>query len=390
MVRNIMACLVAALLLAAPLRAQNNDLPVSDTINYDDPVSDTLTARAFWDWWFLQAAQGDRIVATMTGYDGLEPLLGILDEMGTLVARSEDGAPNGTITLEYTAPQTGEYTIVATRVGNENGTSLGPYHLLVRRANEDAARVNPYQEVTFRCQNFEVANAATIEFAEDADQAMSYLIAVYGLDGFRPVIRVHLAALDFTDCSRDSQHMGGSSFTLPGEEPVTLVENFADSAAQLFIPNAAPTGAVTLTIGSEDGTPGRYIAVVHGFSIGAADQDTIRLARGPLASLRPLTVYMIADARSRLDPALEFAYDDAPGPVCDDAGRRGCEGVPSPLGLHVFLAEQAVEIKAGPFDAGLVLPPALPQVYEIDLGSFNGNTSGAYSLVLLGELPPRP
>jgi hypothetical protein len=389
MARKILFCLMIALLLALPVYAQE-DLPVSDTIHYDDLVFDNLTARSFWDWWFLQAAEGDQIIAEMTGEGGLKPLLGILDANGTLVARSIDGEVDGTVTLEYTAPETGEYTIVATRVGNENGTSLGPYSLSVRRANEAAARVNPYQEVTFRCRDYEVANAATIVFAEDEDQVTSYLISIYGVDGFRPVIRVELGALNFTDCSRDTQAMFGSVFAMPGEEPFTLVDNFAEIAAQLFIPNAAPAGEITFTIGSADGAPGRYMAVIHGFSIGEADRDIIRLAHGPLAALKPLTLYMIADSRSRLDPALAFANEGETGAVCDDAGRRGCEGVPSPDGLYSFLSEQAVEIKSDPFDAGLVLPPGLPQFHDIELGSFNDNTAGSYAIVLIGELPPRP
>lgn len=389
MTRKILLCLIIALLLTLPVSAQE-DLPVSDSINYDDTVFETLTARSFWDWWLLQAAEGDEIVAEMTGEQGLEPLLGILDPNGTLVARSADGEVNGKVTLEYKAPTAGEYTIVATRVGNENGTSLGSYSLVVRRSNEAPVRVNPYQEVTFRCQNYEVTNAATIVFADDEEQAPSYIIAIYGLDGFRPVIRAELGALNFTDCSRDTQHMGGSIFALPGEEPFTLVENFDEIAAYLFIPNGAPAGEITFTIGSEDGAPGRYMAVIHGFTIGEDDEDFIRLSQGPLAALRPLTMYMIAESSSRLDPALAFLNPDERGAICDDAGRRGCEGVPSPDGLYIFLAERAVEIKPDPFDAGLVLPPGTPKFREIELGSFNGNATGSYAIVLIGELPPRP
>jgi hypothetical protein len=378
MARNLLLCLIISLLLTVPLSAQE-DLPVSDSINYDDMVSDTLTARSFWDWWLLQAAEGDEIVAEMTGEQGLEPLLGILDPNGTLVARSIDGEVDGTIRLEFTAPQTGEYTIVATRVGNEHGTSLGPYSLIVRRANE----------ASVRCQDYEVANAATIAFADDEGQATSYLISIYGLDGFRPVIRAELSALEFTDCARDTQAIGGSIFAVPGEEPVTLVDNYAEIAAQLFIPNAAPAGEITFTVGSADGAPGRYLAVIHGFTIGEDDYDTIRLAQGPLAALKPLTMYMIAESSSRLDPSLAFTDAAETGAICDDAARRGCEGVPSPDGLYVFLAEQGVEIKPDAFDAGLVLPPGVPEFHEIELSSFNSNATGPYAIVLIGEISPR-
>jgi hypothetical protein len=387
MTRKVLICLLIAL-VALPVYAQE-DLPVSDSINYDDLVTDTLTARSFWDWWLLQATEGDQIVAEMTGEGGLEPLLGILDPNGTLVARSEDGAADGTITLEYTATETGEYTVVATRVGNENGLSLGSYLLQVRRANETPTHINPYQEVVFRCEDYDVANAATIVFEEDPEQATSYLITIYGLDGFQPVVRAELGALDFTDCARDTTAMFGSVFALPGEEPFTLVDDFAEIAAQLFIPNAAPAGEITFTVGSANGGTGRFIAVIHGLMLTESDVDMIRVGQGPLAALKPLAIYMIAEPSSRLDPSLAFADDSLAGAICDDAGRRGCEGVPSPDGLYIFLSEQSIEIKPDAFDAGLLLPPGMPQLYDIELSSFNENANGAYSIVLIGELPPR-
>src|SRR5690606_19871969 len=120
---------------AAPLAAQDDDLPVTTFIAFDDIVTETLTETAFWDWWQIQANEGDIIVADMIAEDALEPLLGILGPDGDLLDRSEDGPPGGSVSLEYTTPAAGEYTIVATRVGNANGTSTGPYTLQVRRAN---------------------------------------------------------------------------------------------------------------------------------------------------------------------------------------------------------------------------------------------------------------
>ncbi|MAS35131.1 MAG: hypothetical protein CL610_14060 [Anaerolineaceae bacterium] len=388
MLPKMLACLIILLLWTMPLAAQN-DTPLSEPINYDEPVADTLTARAFWDWWFIQASAGDEIVAEMTGEDGLEPLLGILDSGGELLARSPDGAPDGTVTLEYTVTTAGEYTIVATRTGNENGTSTGPYSLLVRRANMVPVRVNPYQEVIFRCQDYEAANALTVQFAEDVDQASYYLISVYGLDGFEPVIRVEFGSVDLTDCARDSQGMGGNVYALPGQEPITLTENYEASSAQLFISSAAPVGTVTLTVGSANGEPGRYIAVIDGFYTAADDRDTIRISQGPLAATAPLTLYMVADTATRLDPTISLPEDIEDSAICDDAARRGCEGVPSPDGLEIYLNELDRHIKADRFDAGLVLPPNTPDLRYVELGSFNDNTSGHYALVVLGELPLR-
>ncbi|MBZ0303065.1 MAG: hypothetical protein K8J31_25185 [Anaerolineae bacterium] len=379
-----------ALLLVGPLFAQD-DLPLSEPINYDDSVTDDLTQRAFWDWWHIQAAQGDVIVVDMQAREMLEPLLGILDPDGTLVARSDDGTAGGSVSLEYTVQQEGEYTLVATRVGNENGTSDGPYALRVRRANEVPARENAYQEVTFRCQDYEAANAATIEFADDPEQATYYLISVYGLDGFEPVIRVQFSAVDLTDCSRDVQGVSGNRYALPGEDPITLTDPavYTDHTAQLLITSAAPVGTVTLTIGSANASPGRYLALIEAFTIEPGDEDGIRIGQGPLASALPLTLYMVADSKSRLDPSIHWTNETTAGAICDDAGRRGCEGVPSPEGLAVYIAEQDAEITADRFDAGLVLPPGPPALRDVTLTAFDQRTSGPYALVLMGELPPR-
>lgn len=388
MMLKYLLLLCCALLLAGPLAAQD-DLPLSASIHYDEEVTDSLTSFAFWDWWHLQAAAGDVILAEMVAREPLEPLLGILNPGGTLVARSNDGAPGGTVTLEYEVTEPGEYTIVTTRVGNENGTSSGVYDLRVRRLNETPIRENPYQQVTFRCQDYEVTNAATLEFEEDIDQTTYYLISVYGLDGFEPVIRVEFSGVDLTDCARDVQGMGGNIYTLPGEESITLDDPavFRDHAAQLFISAPAAVGSVTLTIGSANGAPGRYIAIVDGFYMGEEDQDYVRIGQGPLAARAPLTMYMIAEAASRLDPSLVL-LNEAAALICDDAGRRGCEGVPSPVGLSAYLAEQDITIQADSFDAGLMLAPGAPELWDVELSGFRSNTSGRYALVLLGELPP--
>lgn len=374
-------CLLC-LLLTLPVSAQ--DIPAAETITYDSVVTDDLTSEAFYDWWFINVRQGDVVVVTMAAHGTLEPLIGILDPGGNLVARSEDGAPGGIISLEYTAPADGEMTVVATRVGNDSGTSTGEYQLQVRRANAPVERVNPYQEVTFRCQDYEVTNVATLEFAEDAEQAGVYRISVYGLDGFLPVIRVALSKPELTDCSSDSQAVNDDMLTLPGAATLTYAQN-TETAAQLTITGAAEAGLVTLTIGSRNGAAGRYVAVVEGFSIAPADDaDLIRVGQGPKAAELPLLVYMLAAKNTRLDPSMRFPDEAGEGVVCDDAGRRGCEDVPSVSGLKVTIA--GAEVVGGRFDAGLLLPGGDSELRTVELGSFSGNTEGGYTLVLIGEL----
>ena len=386
---SLLASLIILLMAVVPLAAQD-DVPLSEIINYDDEVADSLTQVAFWDWWNIQADAGDVMVVDMFAQDTLEPLLGILTPDGGLVARSEDGEPGGRVTLEYTVPTAGEYTIVATRAGNENGTSAGAYQLRVRRANAPDSRAATYQQVTFRCQDFEVTNVATLEFAEDNGQAEFYLISVYGFGDFEPVIRANFDGLDLEDCSRDSQGMAGTVYAVPGEEIVTL-EGETPHAAQLLIAGGPQVNGVTLTIGSANGTTGHYVAVINGFVIGENDEDAIRIGQGPLAATEPLVVYMVAGQGTRLDPSLRLLtnLNEDEGIVCDDAGRRGCEGVTSPVGLSIQLADSGELIEADRFDAGVTLPPGPPQLRDIELGSFRGNTTGHYALVLLGSLPEK-
>lgn len=390
MVKSVLT-LIAILLLALPAVAQE-DAPAAESISYDSVVEDSITSAAIYDWWFIQASEGDQMVIDMQGQDGLAPLIGILDLNGDLAARSADGEPDGSVTLEFIVPTAGEYQIVATRVGNENGTTTGRYRLRVRRANAPIQRENPYQEVVFRCQDYEVTNAAVLQFSDDPDQADFYRVTVYGMDGFIPVIRVHLDALDVTDCAQDFQAMDGDRFTLPGQETVTVTGDLLNYASQLAIRGAKEAGIVTLTVGSKNKTTGRFLVIVEGFSISPErDTDFIQVGQGPLAALSPLLVYMVSGKNERLDPSMRLLSDnpESDGIVCDDAGRRGCADVPSTNGLNVYISAGDVEIIGNRFDAGVLLPRGSTKLREIELSSFSGNTQGKYALVLMGELPPR-
>ncbi len=371
--------------LALPLLAQDGDAPLTEPINYDQPVDETLTEQAFWDWWQIEAASGDVISAEMQASETLAPLLGILGPDGSLLARSDEGSLGGTVTLDYHVEDAGQYTLVATRVGNENGTTTGSYQLLVRQAAPP--RLNPYQEVSFRCHDYEVTNVATLEIEEDDVPGGQVVIAIYGLDGFQPVIRAKFEDFNLDDCSSDASAMGNDSYQLPGEAPVTLTPPIEGGAAELVLSSISQLGRFTLTVGSMNGAAGRYIAVIYGLTIGQADRDQISLGQGPLASSVPLNVYMIGAQGTRLDPKLNLLDQDERVKVCDDVGQRGCEGVPSPLGLRVFLAGPGLDIEADRFDAGISLPPGPPRLWNLELSSYSDRTTGPYSIVLLGSLP---
>jgi hypothetical protein len=379
------------LLLAAPVLAQDDMETVLD-ITYDSIVEDTITQRAFFDWWMLQAAAGDVVVINMAASGGLEPLIGILDSGGNLVARSEDGAPDSTLTLEYTTPAAGQYTIVATRVGNADGTSIGAYSLRVRRANGVVENTNPYQDVTFRCEDFEVATAATITFSEDQQAGMIHRITVYGVDGFQPVIRLNVNQPQvFEQCNVDAQQTVGDTFTFPGEETRTITADNLTAASQLILNGAEKAGVITITIGSRDGAPGRYMVIFdRGFAIAPKDDvDMFELRLGPLAAeTTSMSVYMIGVPNSRLDPFITLPDLEI---TCDDAGRRDCNTLPSFTGAGAVLNEdQGATLVGDRSDAGVLLTPGSPDPISVELSSRGGDTHGEYALVVIGELPPRP
>jgi hypothetical protein len=382
---------------ALPVLAQSDpNTPTVLDIQYDAVVHDTITSAAFYDWWTIEASANDDIVIDMAAGDGLQPLIGILDGSGDLVARSDDGEANATVTLEYVIPTAGHYTIVATRVGNADGTSTGTYSLRLRRANSPVVNTDPYQDVTFPCkdQGFEATTAATIAFQEDPTPNMQHRITVYGIDGFRPVIRVNFDgpnAQPFEVCNIDAEFTVGDTFTLPGEDTRTITADNLDTVSQLVLSGAEKMGLITVTIGSKDGQPGRYVAVFEGFAIEPNnDADAFEVRIGPLAAkTTSITAYMVAGDSSRLDPFMTLPES---GLTCDDAGRGDCSTVASIAHAGVVLHDggnHTVSYIGDRSDAGILINPGNPDPVGLQLSSRSGDTHGAYALILIGQLPPR-
>jgi hypothetical protein len=382
--------------LFTPLLAlAQDDVPVAFDLTYDQSVQETLTAAAFYDWWQFEGLAGDLIVVDMQASGGLAPLLGLLDPGGSLVARSENGVIDGTITLEYALPSPGRYTIVATRVDNENGTTIGAYSLQLRRANATSLDSTLYQDVTFVCEDFEATTAATIRLQDDLKEGQRYRVTVYGLDGFEPVIRIEFQGPKMVEpyefCNTDAQVTTGDTYTLPGNITGTITADKRIQASQIGINGADQAGVVTLTIASREGKPGKWFAVIDQIGLDAGgDIDTIEVRLGPLAATRTaLTAYIVGKSNSRLDPILRWGEQDS---FCDDAGRGDCVEVPSIARYGATLNELGTPepILGDRSDAGLILAPGNADPMTLVIGSRNNETHGDYALFLIGELPPRP
>lgn len=385
--------IIAFLLLlpSLPLMAQDTSTTVTVTeITYDAVEQETITDSAFYDWWRVQASAGDIMVVDMGGSDGLAPLIGILDPSQNLVATSEDGQPNQSVTVEYTVPADGQYTIVATRVGNQAGTTTGRYALRLRRANTpDTANTDQYVDVTFPCKDFEATTAVALRFAEDASPDLKYRITVYGEDGFEPVIRLHFdvpGEKPFDLCNTNADATLTDTYTRPGEATHTITQDNLNTVSQLIFTGANNAGLIDVTIASKNGASGRYFAVIEGFSIQTADDtDQIDIRMGPLAKLTPLTVYMVAMPNSRLDPYMAWLSANL---VCDDAGRAECKTVSSFVQAGVSLHEgQPLTITGDRSDAGLTLAPGTTDIVSLQLSSRANDTFGTYALFFMGELP---
>lgn len=405
--------IITLLVIVGVAAAQEPSQVTIAPINYNMSVQDTITDAYFFDWWRLQANEGDVIVVEMTAMEGLSPLIGLLNSNGDLVARSDESrppSPNSVAVLQYTAPETGQYTIIATREGNDKGTTTGSYTLIARQANQSVNRPNLLQPVEFRCESALVTTAATIQFTEDiiippntpsGSLIEFYRITVYGLDGFRPVIQASASVQDTPlDCAGDAQQIIGDTYILPDGTTATLTETDLDYAAQLSLRNTGDAnspafGEITLRIASEDGASGRYIAIIEGLAIQERnDADSIIIQLGPKARDTQMVVYMVGGRNSRLDPYL-YWQDDREYSLaeCDDAGQGICADVPSFDGAGAILtfseaAEQTEVIWLGDrLDAGIRFAPGHPDPNYFLFASSQNRTSGPYAIVLIGELP---
>jgi hypothetical protein len=379
-------------------------------LNYGQAVQDTITTELIFDWWQMTLNPGDSIEIQMRGYDGLEPLIGLLSPRRELVARSDTDGPaeiNGLAVLRYRVELAGEHTIVATRNGNEQGTSTGSYELIVFPANNIPARENNRVEVEFRCQANLITTALVFQFDEEtpppdpngvADGTTLYewyRVTVFALDDFHPFIRARAAVQEAPlDCSHYPDSVYGSGYTLPDQSPVTITATEADRVTQLSLRNASPTerfGTIEITIGSLNGGRGRYIVFVEGLALQAAhDVDALGIRPGPLAGGAPLTIYTVGNANSRLDPTMSvYAADETPLAVCDDAGRGDCASITPFSGAGAtLLVDPATTLTGDRFDAGVTVTPASLDLLTLQVQSRDQRTFGGYTLVFIGELPP--
>lgn len=401
--RSKLLFLCVLLIITFPLTAQDGDGErdiITDTsINYGDTVNDTITELSIFDFYRFRASAGDRVFVQMIASDGLAPLLGISGAGREIIARSDedvdgnrlpDAEPNTTVELEFIIPEDGEYAVVPTRVGNDQGTTTGSYTLIFRLVNPSFIEEDTTQDVTFRCSALIGVTATTFGFAPDSAED-EIRVSVYGFDGFAPVIRAVAGATgDLQDCGNDSQAMAGDAFILPDGEIGTVAEGeIHANAAQLTL-RGDSLRQVQFTIGAVEGTSGRYMVILEGLQFTEAqEEDNLNLRLGPLATSTEMLAYMVKAAQNRIDPLMTLIADgDNENVTCDDAGRGDCEAVPAMTDAGVIFND-GLSILGDRFSAGLSLAPGNQDVMFLQFSSRARSATGSYAIILIGELPAR-
>lgn len=356
------------------------DAPSTAPIEIGIEVEGTITDTGFYDRWMITLNVGDLIRVTMGASEGLIPLIGILSAGGDLLQRSADGTINGTVQVEYQVVAPGMYTISAARVGLDTGTSSGQYTLRVDLISR-APDADTYADVVFRCQDDEATTLSIVEFTQPSVPQF-YTVTMIGVDGLLPAFKIETTREGDIEPCWDQVDVGAIySMTLPSGDSYTQSDSLF---TRLNIDAAVDFGMIRVTFASRDGSVGRYIAFVEGFSVAPPDAlNTFALRHGPLAAVESaLDVYMIrANASSRLDPFIE---DQSTRQSCDDAGRRGCETIPRIEGAGLVWGD--LRLIGGRFDAGLRFEAGDLELRTFAFGSRSGRTSGDYTLMLVGEL----
>ncbi len=236
-----------------------------------------------------------------------------------------------------------------------------------------------FGDVVIRCNDADAEVLASIRFQQTGTLA-HYVVQVYGLDGLQPAFAWQTTLENDLEPCREGIPVDGVTITL-GDE--TISEGV--QRAELTIDTDTDYGTISIAFASLNGTRGRFIAFVEGFTLETPeDQYQVELDAGAYAIAEtPLLLYMLkTDPDSRLDPHIEIPANEQ---ICDDAGRRGCENVP--YADEYAIADGAIQLSGGRFDAGYQIAVGDLNAYALLVGSRGGRTSGSYALMLVGAIP---
>ncbi len=103
-------------------------------IAYNELIMGSITNTLYESRYTFEAAEGDVITIDLEAVNaGLDPFLILLDAAGDELARNDDRSPrtrDSQITA-FTVPESGIYTVIATRYNGETGGTVGSYTLTI-------------------------------------------------------------------------------------------------------------------------------------------------------------------------------------------------------------------------------------------------------------------
>ena len=136
----ILACVCIAIvgaLTSNPTFAYQGANP----LRMGEPVTGTIDGDTFRHVYAFDARIDDVVAVTMSRLDGdLDPYLVLTDEQGAVLALSDDDGPGmDAMIASKRIPASGRYFVIATRFGQEHGSTTGDYELLLERVGVGSA-----------------------------------------------------------------------------------------------------------------------------------------------------------------------------------------------------------------------------------------------------------
>jgi hypothetical protein len=106
-------------------------------LSFGESASGTLDDKTFRQIYTFEGNADEVITVTMSRIEGdLDPYLLLTDEQGTILAFSDDDGPGMDARIESKRiPASGRYFVIATRFGQEHGSTTGTYTLLLERVS---------------------------------------------------------------------------------------------------------------------------------------------------------------------------------------------------------------------------------------------------------------
>jgi hypothetical protein len=218
-------------------------------------------------------------------------------------------------------------------------------------------------------------------------RGLTFKITVVGLEDFDPAITVKDAAGEIVTCNNDSKDAALVAVTLP-----TITTEAAETSARVSVSVPGDQGALDyeVLVTGADQTGGEFVLWYEGAEVNPSD-DTDRFEFLPtesqLAAEAPLAIYAVNIKRPQLaiSPELTVKVGDNFTQTCSQSSSKAlCRGEHEDLSAFTLTDEEGREIKLFGADSMLsyVLGGNKVVPFEIEVGSYQDATFGAYSLLI--------